>query len=104
MLHASAWRAQSGYLPQPMLDSCSDLADFTSRKQAAADLVPQAELAGDPITGLKWSRRTTDKIAMALGDFGAIVSPNTVARLRHQMGYSRRVNPTKISPRIAVSF
>jgi hypothetical protein len=23
--------------------------------------------AGDPITGLKWSRRTTDKIAMALG-------------------------------------
>ena len=29
---------------------------------------------------------------MALGDFGVIVSPNTVARLLHQMGYSLRVN------------
>jgi hypothetical protein len=28
---------------------------------------------------------------MALGDFGVIVSPNTVARLLHQMGYSLRV-------------
>lgn len=50
------------------------------------------DTAGDPITGLKWSRRTTGKIAMALGDFGVIVSPNTVARLLHQMGYSLRVN------------
>ena len=39
---------------------------------------------------------------MALGDFGVIVSPNTVARLLHQMGYSLRVNhkklPTDASP------
>jgi hypothetical protein len=55
------------------------------------------DTAGDPITGLKWSRRTTDKIAMALGDFGVIVSPNTVARLLHQMGYSLRVNHKKLS-------
>jgi hypothetical protein len=34
---------------------------------------------------------------MALGDFGVIVSPNTVARLLHQMGYSLRVNHKKIS-------
>jgi hypothetical protein len=51
---------------------------------------------------LKWSRRTTEKVAMALGDFGIFVSPNTVARLLHQMGYSLRVNhkqiPTDSSP------
>jgi len=60
------------------------------------------DTAGDPITGMKWSRRTTAKIAMALGDFGIAVSPNTVARLLHRMGYSLRVNhkelPTSSSP------
>ncbi len=34
---------------------------------------------------------------MALGDFGVIVSPTTVARLLHQMGYSLRVNHKKLS-------
>ena len=47
----------------------------TGRKKTA-DIVTLIEFlleydtAGDPITGLKWSRRTTEKIAMALGDFG----------------------------------
>ena len=74
----------------------------TGRKKTA-DIVTLIEFlleydtAGDPITGLKWSRRTTDKIAMALGDFGVSVSPNTVARLLHQMGYSLRVNHKKLS-------
>ena len=72
-------------------------------RKKTADIVTLIEFlleydtAGDPITGLKWSRRTTDKIAMALGDFGVIVSPNTVARLLHQMGYSLRVNHKKLS-------
>jgi len=34
---------------------------------------------------------------MALGDFGVSVSPNTVARLLHQMGYSLRVNHKKLA-------
>ena len=34
---------------------------------------------------------------MALGDFGVLVSPNTVARLLHQMGYSLRVNHKQLS-------
>jgi hypothetical protein len=34
---------------------------------------------------------------MALGDFGVRVSPNTVARLLHQMGYSLRVSHKKLS-------
>jgi hypothetical protein len=32
------------------------------------------DTAGDPITGLKWSRRTTAKVALALADFGISVS------------------------------
>lgn len=55
------------------------------------------DTAGDPITGMKGSRRPTAKIAMALGDFGARVSPHIVARLLHPMGYSLRVNHKKRS-------
>jgi hypothetical protein len=54
------------------------------------------------MTGLKWSRRTTDKIASLLEKGGIFVSSNTVARLLHQMNYSLRVNrkmlPTDSSP------
>jgi len=55
------------------------------------------DTAGDPITGLKWSRRTTAKVAMALGDFGIHVSANTVARLLQTMGYSLRVNHKQLA-------
>jgi hypothetical protein len=55
------------------------------------------DTAGDPITGLKWSRRTTAKVAMALGDYGIQVSANTVARLLRQMGYSLRVNHKQLA-------
>jgi hypothetical protein len=44
------------------------------------------------MTGLKWSRRTTGKIAALLEQSGIFVCPNTVARLLHQMDYSLRVN------------
>jgi len=54
------------------------------------------------MTGLKWSRRTTGKIAALLEETGIFVSSNTVARLLHQMDYSLRVNhkilPTDSSP------
>jgi hypothetical protein len=54
------------------------------------------------MTGLKWSRRTTGKIAELLEQAGIFVSSNTVARLLHQMDYSLRVNhkmlPTDSSP------
>jgi hypothetical protein len=55
------------------------------------------ETAGDPISGLKWTRRTTGKIAEHLGDVGINVSPNTVARLLKDLGYSLRVNHKKLS-------
>ena len=56
------------------------------------------ETAGDPMTGLKWTRRTTEKIACELAKLGGInVSPNTVGRILKELGYSLRVNHKKIS-------
>jgi hypothetical protein len=55
------------------------------------------DTAGDPITGLRWSRRTTTTITEELAKLGLAVSPNTVARLLHQMGYSLRLNHKQIS-------
>lgn len=55
------------------------------------------DTAGDPITGLKWTRRTTAKIAEELESLGIEVSPKTVARLLKQMGFSLRVNHKKVS-------
>lgn len=54
------------------------------------------ETAGDPITGLKWTRKTTEKIAQELGKKELVVSPNTVARLLKAMDFSLRVNRKKI--------
>lgn len=49
------------------------------------------ETAGDPVSGLKWTRRTTARIAEQLGALGIDVCPQTVARLLKAMGYSLRV-------------
>ena len=55
------------------------------------------DTGGDPITGVKWSRRTPARVAMALGDYGISVSANTVARLLEQMGYALRVNQKQLA-------
>lgn len=55
------------------------------------------ETAGDPITGLKWTRRTTEKIANELKSIDIQVCSNTVGRLLKKMGFSLRVNHKKIA-------
>jgi len=55
------------------------------------------DTAGDPMTGLKWTRRTTPKIAAALKAMGMEVSDRTVAKLLKKMGFSLRVNHKKLS-------
>ena len=55
------------------------------------------DTAGDPITGLKWTRRTTAKVAAELQSAGIGVSDRTVARLLKKMGFSLRVNHKKLS-------
>jgi len=50
------------------------------------------------MTGLKWTRRTTEKIARELAHLGGIeVSANTVGRILKELGYSLRVNHKKVS-------
>jgi len=50
------------------------------------------ETAGDPVSGCKWTRKTTDKIARQLRRAGIRVSGNTVGRLLKDMNFSLRVN------------
>jgi hypothetical protein len=54
------------------------------------------ETAGDPMTGLKWTRKTTEKLANELRRLGIEVSPNTVGRLLKKMRFCLRVNHKKI--------
>ena len=55
------------------------------------------ETAGDPMTGLKWSRKTLRSIAGVLCASGIQVSANTVARLLREMDYSLHVNRKSIA-------
>lgn len=50
------------------------------------------ETAGDPVSGCKWTRKTTGKIAKQLQRAGIQVSAKTVGRLLKQMNYSLRLN------------
>jgi len=49
------------------------------------------------MTGLKWSRRTAEKIASELGSIGIQVSTSTVCRVLKTMGFSLRSNRKSIS-------
>ena len=53
------------------------------------------ETAGDPVSGLKWTRRSTERIAAELRALGIAVCARTVARLLKQMDFSLRVNHKK---------
>lgn len=55
------------------------------------------DTAGDPITGLKWSRRATEKISKELSSLGIKVCPSTVSRLLKELGFSLKVNRKSIS-------
>jgi hypothetical protein len=63
----------------------------------AIEILLEHDTAGDPITGLKWTRMTTEKIAEVLQEIDIPVSPNTVARLLYQMDFSLRVNRKQIA-------
>jgi Rhodopirellula transposase DDE domain len=53
--------------------------------------------AGDPINGLRWTRKTTLKISAELHKAGIVVSPKTVARLLRGLKFSLRVNHKKVA-------
>ena len=53
--------------------------------------------AGDPITGTKWTRKTTAKVSAELRKVGIAASPRTVARILDDLDYRLRVNHKKLS-------
>src|SRR5207244_4975218 len=59
------------------------------------------DTAGDPMTGIKWTRRTTERIAIELAGCGIEVCPNTVAKLLKGLQFRLRVNHKKLSGRKA---
>lgn len=61
------------------------------------------ETAGDPVTGLKWTKKTTEKIADELRLNGINVCANTVRKLLKKMNYSLRVNHKKKSSTVTVT-
>ncbi len=55
------------------------------------------ETAGDPISGLKWTRKTTEKVSQELASEGINVSKATVGRILKQLDFSLKTNSKKIS-------
>lgn len=55
------------------------------------------DTAGDPISGLKWTKRTTRKLVAELATLGIAVSKNTVGKLLKSLNFSLRVNHKKRS-------
>lgn len=53
--------------------------------------------AGDPISGLKWTHRSTRRLAKALRRRGFRLSANTIARLLRQRGFSLRTNRKRLA-------
>jgi DDE family transposase len=53
--------------------------------------------AGDPITGLKWTRKTLIKLSEELEQQGFPIGPDTVKRLLLEMGYVLRVNRKRLT-------
>jgi hypothetical protein len=66
---------------------------------AAIEALLEHDRAGDPGTGLQWTRRTTEKIAGELKALGIDICANTVAKILRQLGFSLRVNHKKLSGR-----
>jgi hypothetical protein len=55
------------------------------------------ETGGDPVSGVKWSRRSTRKLAEELTRRGHPVGADTVGRLQREMGFSLRANVKNLS-------
>jgi hypothetical protein len=63
----------------------------------ALDKLLKDATAGDPITGLKWTRKTCRKLAKELKRKGFQVEHSTIPRLVRLLGYTPRVNHKRLS-------
>ena len=64
---------------------------------AAIEAALKHDVAGEPITGIRWTRRTTEKIAQELAALDIQVCPRTVARILKDLGYRLRVNHKRVA-------
>ena len=55
------------------------------------------ETAGDPMSGLKWTRKTTEKISQELKRVNINVGKTTVGKILKKIGFSLKSNSKKIS-------
>ena len=69
----------------------------TPKVTAAINAALKHDVAGDPITGIRWTRRTTEKIAQELAALDIQVCPRTVARILKDLGYRLRVNHKRVA-------
>ena len=56
------------------------------------DRIMDENTAGDPMSSLKWTNKSTYHIANELGKLGHKIGPDTVGRLLKQQDYSLQVN------------
>ena len=54
------------------------------------------DTAGDPMTGLKWSRKSTRSVSKTLAAEGVAASPNTVAACLKRLNFSLQRNRKSI--------
>ena len=69
----------------------------TPKVITAIEAAIRHDVAGDPITGIRWTRLTTEKIATDLATLGIQVCPRTVARILKDLGYRLRVNHKRVA-------
>lgn len=55
------------------------------------------EVGGDPISGVRWTRKSTRALALEMGRQGHEISRGTVGRLLNGMGFSLRANVKTLS-------
>jgi hypothetical protein len=63
----------------------------------ALDHLLEDASAGDPISGLKWSRKTLEKLRRQLRTSGVTIGRSTIARLLHERDYSLKGNRKSIA-------
>jgi transposase len=56
--------------------------------QAALERLVEETTAGDPMSHLRWTLKSTRQLAQDLGRQGYALGPDTVCRLLHELGYS----------------
>jgi hypothetical protein len=57
----------------------------------------QDAVAGDPVTGLKWTHKSTRRLSVALRRLGFQACPNTVARLLRAQDFALRVGRKQLA-------